>query len=209
MGKKKVAEEPLTAEAEAPASALPENEAPRAGFPERPANSRDSITATIPLVDGKPDFSKLRPSGRERLKELFRSPEFMAEFSLGQITSEQAVPKELGETILDTFAAAEAFAFSQKFKVPYPVAYQWAKLSAEEKEKLGPVARRLIGKYMPAIAAKWADEFALAHGLVQSAVLHAQVAAMQAAQYHARVRVVQPVNGGLKEEPAAAGPVEG
>jgi hypothetical protein len=193
-------------ESSEPALEVPtETAKPDSGFPTRATPASSTITATIPAVDGKPDFKAMRESSRNRLKELFNSPEFQKEFSLGPIVREDMVAPEFAAQLLNMIASAQAMVIAAKCKVPVPVAMAFCRFRPEEIEKMSPPTRRLIAKYMPAIYSKYGDEFALGSMLVESTMIRVSQMNKWAKDYHDRVaasrlQVVQPINGGATSE---------
>lgn len=180
--------------------------APAEPFPDRKAAAAQSrVMVSIPLNDdGHPDWSRAREKTIDKFKEIVNDD--ATKELLGKKGAEiPPLSKDFVNFALDTFFRTEAMVFAVSKKIPPALAFKLFQLSAEEHEKIDPLAGRVLAKWLPEWLVKFEDEIALAGLLINSSVAHFAIAtaAIEAQRKKEKEAKTQPGNA----EPKGAIPV--
>lgn len=136
----------------------PQNEGPSIPKPEadtrpefRPREAREGevTSVTIPLVDGKIDFEKMRDKTLERLKGVVTNPEARRKLGLVRDESEPRITVEALKPVFAAVGIAEGLAVAWTAKIPAQMAIPIMMFNDEEFSETAPVAADILEKSAP------------------------------------------------------------
>lgn len=127
--------------------------------------------------NGKIDFSRMRESMKERIKETL--PELNQQFAVGSPTAQtgiSVIPPEWIGTLFDGIGRLEAMIFTKTMELDPEIAQTVFVFNEAEKAQLVPPASAVLNKRAPEWMLKYKDEFGLLMLITMMTISKIQIA---------------------------------